>query len=150
MSYKINATIKISFSIYQGYLRLGLVKRIQEIKISRGNQNQNVQPFRLSINPKSVEIAEKKMKKSELPLIDQADRLAMPRRPSFTFQKVKLQFSPCINTKSRQLGNKYKYQRFLSLGIKILQQESICKYYIYDQFQLKRWFILCYIFVQEI
>ncbi|CAK90942.1 unnamed protein product (macronuclear) [Paramecium tetraurelia] len=86
-------------------------KEFKKQQLADEIQNQNEQPFRPLINPKSAEIADKRMKKSGLHLIDQADRLAMPIRQSFTFQKENYNFQPCINSKSRQLADKYKYQR---------------------------------------
>ncbi|CAD8136254.1 unnamed protein product [Paramecium pentaurelia] len=86
-------------------------KEFKKQQLADEIQNQNEQSFRPLINPKSAEIADKKMKKSGLHLIDQADRLAMPIRQSFSFEKENYSFSPCINAKSRQLANKYKYQR---------------------------------------
>ncbi|CAD8048066.1 unnamed protein product [Paramecium sonneborni] len=86
-------------------------KEFKKQQLADEIQNQNEQSFKPLINPKSAEIADKKMKKSGLYLVDQADRLAMPIRQSFTFQKENYSFSPCINAKSRQLANKYKFQR---------------------------------------
>ncbi|CAD8052606.1 unnamed protein product [Paramecium sonneborni] len=86
-------------------------KELKKQQLADEIQIKNEQSFRPLINPKSVEIADKKMKKSGLYLVDQADRLAMPIRQSFNFEKENYSFSPCINAKSRQLANKYKFQR---------------------------------------
>ncbi|CAK64319.1 unnamed protein product (macronuclear) [Paramecium tetraurelia] len=72
---------------------------------------QNEHSFKPALNPKSLQIAEEKMKKSGLNQVDQKDRLSMPKRDSIPNQKENYNHSPCINPKSRMIVEKNKQQR---------------------------------------